>query len=58
MKKVSIKMHDLSHDLKQPLEELDQQLKPFLYAADDEHNEKIVYQLDEDEGEDSNAGFF
>jgi hypothetical protein len=45
MKKISNKMDDLSHDLKQPLEDLDSKMKPFMYEEDDERHKDFTYKF-------------
>jgi hypothetical protein len=38
-------MDDLARDLQQPLEDLDREIKPFMYPSDDENSEEFVYKF-------------
>jgi hypothetical protein len=38
-------MDDLARDLQQPLEDLDREIKPFMYNSDDENSEEFVYKF-------------
>lgn len=48
LKKISHKMTDLARDLQQPLENLDREMKPFLYGNDDPRHDEIIHTLDEE----------
>lgn len=47
LKKISTKIDDLSRDLQQPLENLDREIKPFMYDENDERNEEFIYKFDD-----------
>ncbi len=45
MKKISDKMDDLAQDLKQPLENIDKEMRSFLYEENDERKQEFIHQL-------------
>lgn len=60
MKKVSEKMDSLARDLQQPLEDMDKDIKQFLYSDDDERAKKFIHHLQGDsfDTDSSEQGFF